>query len=179
MNGATYLDFDKAQQTGLKLIRTQQNPTAGLLIVVGINLGLRISDLLSLTYGELRKDSIQIIEGKTKKKRKLTMNDNIKTAIKYFDEAAFNDSFHAFRSQKATVYSNKHVNRLLSQYFKGDRVSSHSLRKTFGRRVWDNNNQSESALMYLSEIFAHKDIATTRKYLGIRQEQIDDIYKNL
>ena len=33
--------------------------------------------------------------------------------------------------------------------------------------------------MHLSDIFAHRDIATTRKYLGIRQEQIDDIYMNL
>jgi site-specific recombinase XerD len=35
------------------------------------------------------------------------------------------------------------------------------------------------ALIYLSEIFNHSSIAVTRRYLGIRQEQLKDIYMNL
>lgn len=177
MTGSTYLDFDKALGKGMRLIRTGNNPSFGLLIVTGINLGLRISDLLDLTYGELRGESLKIIEGKTGKKRSLKINHHIKTALEFFAEHP--DTFHAFRSQKGTVYSIQHVNRLIKKYFKGRNVSSHSLRKTFGRRVWDNNQQSEKALLYLSELFNHTSVGITRKYLGIRQEELDDIYMNL
>lgn len=177
MTGSTYIDFDKAQGVGMKLIRTGDNPTFGLLIIAGINLGLRIGDLLDLSFSQLRGDIITITEGKTSKQRQLKVNENIHTAIEYFKEE--NSEFHAFRSRKNTVYSIQQVNRLIKQYFKGSDITSHSLRKTFGRRVWDNNQQSEKALLYLSELFNHASVAVTRKYLGIRQEELNDIYMNL
>lgn len=58
-------------------------------------------------------------------------------------------------------------------------ISSHSLRKSFGRRVYENNNESEKSLIYLSELFNHTSLSVTRKYLGIRQEELNDIYMNL
>ncbi|MBZ9632538.1 tyrosine-type recombinase/integrase [Salegentibacter sp. LM13S] len=177
MVGSTFLDFDKSHAKALKLIRTGENPTFGLLVIAGINLGLRISDLLQLKYGDLKALSLTIVEGKTKKTRKLKVNHNIQQAMEYFKEE--NENFFAFRSQKGSVYSSQHVNRLMKQYFKRDKISSHSLRKTFGRRVWDNNQQSEKALLYLSELFNHTSISVTRKYLGIRQQELDDIYMSL
>lgn len=59
------------------------------LFVVGINVALRISDLLKLTWADvLNKNnesfkSIKIIEGKTKKKRDIQLN---KTSQKAFRE---------------------------------------------------------------------------------------------
>jgi integrase len=175
MTGSEFIDYDKALNTGMKLIKINENPNFGLLIVVGINLGLRIENLLELTFEELRKDNIEIVEGKTGKKRTLIINDKIKKAITYFDK---DYKGYAFKSQKNCVYSPQHVNRLLKQYFKG-KVSSHSLRKSFGRRVWDNDSQSERALIYLSELFNHSSITTTRIYLGIRQDELDNIYLSL
>lgn len=176
MTGSTYIDYDKAQAKGMKLISTGENPSFGLLIVAGINLGLRITDLLSLTYGDLKKDTITIKEGKTGKERTLKVNDSIKAALEHFKNE--NENFNAFRSQKNSVYSTQQVNRLIKKYFKGD-VTSHSLRKSFGRRVWENNNGEEKALVYLAELFNHTSPAITRKYLGIRQQELNDIYMNL
>lgn len=175
MTGSDYIDFDKALNTGMKLIKTNENPNLGLLIVVGINLGLRIENLLELSFKNLRNDSIDIIEGKTGKKRTLIINDNIKNAVSYFDKE-YNG--YAFKSQKGSVYSPQHVNRLLKQYFKG-KTSTHSLRKSFGRRVWENDNQSERALIYLSEVLNHSSVTTTRIYLGIRQAELNNIYLTL
>jgi len=177
MTGSTYLDFDKAQGKAMRLIKTGENPVFGLLIISGINLGLRIGDLLDLTFCQLRSNSITITEAKTNKKRTLKVNRNIHTALDYFKEEP--DNFHAFRSQKNSVYSIQQVNRLIKKYFKGSDITSHSLRKTFGRQVWNNNQQSEKALLYLCELFNHTSVAITRKYLGIRQEELDDIYMNL
>ena len=179
MTGSTYIEFDKARTKGMSLIRNDENPIAGLLIITGIYTGLRVSDLLKLTYGDLRKNTLKIKEQKTGKLRQIEIHDNIKSAVNYFPEEEYPDKFHAFRSQKKCVMSSRHVNRLIKRYFKGDRISSHSLRKTFGRRVYDINGKCEEALNYLSEIFNHRDISTTRRYLGIRQEEIKNIYLNL
>jgi hypothetical protein len=53
------------------------------------------------------------------------------------------------------------------------------MRKAFGRRVYFQNNESEKALMYLMDLFNHSSMAITKKYLGIRQEELDNIYMNL
>lgn len=174
MTGSIYIDFDKALNKGMKLIKSNENPSFGLLIVCGVNLGLRIDDLLRLRFEDLEGVGFTITEGKTKKKRSLVINDNIKQALKYFNS----NIGHAFKSQKGTIYSTQHVNRLMKKHFKG-KVSSHSLRKSFGRRVWVNDNESERSLIYLSELFNHSSSLTTRIYLGIRQEELDDIYLNL
>lgn len=179
MAGATYLDFDKTTAKALKLIRTGDNPNFGLLIICGINLGLRISDLKEIQFKDLLNGQITIVEGKTGKKRVLTVNDNIKDVLKYFKHTVnYSLGGYCFTSQKNTTYSSQQINRLLKKYFMKD-TSTHSLRKTFGRRVWDNNNKSDEALIYLSEIFNHTSISITRKYLGIRQEEIANIYMSL
>jgi hypothetical protein len=45
----------------------------------------------------------------------------------------------------------------------------------FGRRVWSNDDESERSPIYLSELFNHSSISTTRGYLGIRLEELDQI----
>lgn len=180
MKGSTYVNFEKANMEGLKLIRRNKNSNFGLLIICGCNLGLRISDLIKLTFNQLKQDEIILIEQKTKKKRILQINDNIKSALHYFEsDTNFKNGGYCFLSQKGTKYSSQQVNRLLKSYFKGTRISTHSLRKSFGRRVWENNGKSDEALIYLSEIFNHSNMSITRKYLGIRQEELNDIYLNL
>ena len=177
MSGSTYINYDKAQGIGTRLIRSGENPIFGLLIMTGTNLGLRIGDLLNLTFGQLRQDSITIKEGKTGKNRSMRINQTIHAAMKSFKDEP--DNFYAFKSQKGSVYSRQHVNRLMKQYFKGKDISSHSLRKTFGRRVWENNGETDKALIKLSEIFNHSTPSVTKRYLGIRQQELDDVYLSL
>ena len=55
--------------------------------------------------------------------------------------------------------------------------SSHSLRKTFGRRVVEMaGTNSEMALIKLSDIFQHSSVKTTRIYLGLRREELLETY---
>ncbi len=175
MTGSNYIEFDRALNTGFRILKFEKNKSFGLLIICGINLGVRIQDLLNLTFEDLRKDQFTIIEGKTNKKRVLAINDNIKKALTHFDEIK---TGYCFKSQKQSVYSKQQINRLMKKYFKG-KVSSHSLRKSFGRRVWENDGESERSLIYLSEIFNHSTIQMTRIYLGIRQEELNEVYLSL
>ena len=179
MTGSTYLDYDKTLNKAFKMLKDDKLKSFGLFIICGTNLGLRIDDLIRLSFEQLRSDTIDITEGKTKKKRSLKVNEHIKLALTYFDDDL---KGYAFKSQKGTPFSSQHINRLLKKHFKGiggGTVSSHSLRKTFGRRVFETNNESEKSLIYLSQLFNHSSTQVTRTYLGIQQEELDNIYMNL
>ena len=58
--------------------------------------------------------------------------------------------------------------------------TSHSHRKCFGRHVIElAGPQVEIALVKLSEIFSHSSIAITRQYLGLRQQELGEVYMSL
>lgn len=175
-----YIDFSNATLTAQKLMKKEKTKLLGLYIITSINTGLRISDVLNLTWEQVKEDLVLITEKKTGKKRTFKINNAVREALKSFDNS---NTGKIFVSQKKSVYSRQTLNRLLKKVFskeaKKSNISSHSLRKSFGRRVYDNNDKSEMALTYLSELFNHTSVATTRKYLGIRQEELNDIYDNL
>ena len=176
---ADFIPYDRAVNLGEKLIRDKKKKILGLYIIVATNTGLRISDVLSLKWKDFEGDSIKLNEKKTGKHREIQINDTIKKAISKFDK----NTEYIFLSQKKTVYSRQQINVLLKQVFSREaktlNVSSHSLRKSFGRRVFQNHNESDKSLIYLSELFNHTSPAITRQYLGIRQEELNDIYLNL
>lgn len=177
---ADYIDFLKASSVGEKLLKDPKNKIIGLYIIISINSGLRISDSINLTFENLRGETLRLIEKKTKKNRQIKINENIRKALSYFDPAA---KGYVFKSQKGSTYTTQSMNRILKDVFKKDartlNISSHSLRKSFGRRVYENNGESEKALTYLSELFNHSSQSITRQYLGIRQEELNDIYDGL
>ena len=58
--------------------------------------------------------------------------------------------------------------------------STHSFRKTFGRKVVEMAGEnSEMALIKLAELFNHSNTAITRRYLGLRQEELSGVYDAL
>jgi len=78
------------------------------------------------------------------------------------------------------VAANKRIKKVFERYrIKAKNPSSHTLRKTFGRRVYEYYNCSEDALIKLSQIFNHSNVAITRRYIGITKEMIDDIYLSI
>jgi integrase len=86
-----------------------------------------------------------------------------------------------FTSQKGSVYKTQIINSILKTILntKKLQISSHSLRKSFARRVYQNQNESENSLVLLSDIFGHSSISIRRRYLGIRQETISNVYLSL
>jgi len=173
-----YLDFDYIAVVVLRLRRNPKNKLIADYITIASNTGLRCSDVLKLNWEELRNPSIHVKETKTGKKKKISINNAIHSIISPEDKGS------PFITQKGDIISNRHLNRLLKKVFekdvsKGLNVSTHTLRKSFGRRVYKMNNETEASLITLSEIFNHTSIKTTKIYLGIRQEEIDDVYLNL
>ncbi len=161
-----------------------------LLICIGCYCGLRLSDILQLRWHDiLEKDYFELAERKTGKHRRITINSSLKEIIVFsYSNLQRKKQICAgdfiFTNRKGGVLSKQFVNRKLHSIFQYCRVkvqngSSHTLRKTFGKRVYEMNDRSEAALILLSSIFNHNSVAVTRRYIGLSQEQIKDAYINL
>lgn len=161
-----------------------------LLISIGCYCGLRLSDILQLKWEDvLTKECFEITEKKTGKHRRITMNSGLKEIVNicYNNlnlKCPIGNTQHVFINRSGNVLSKQFVNRRLHAIFQQYKVkvqngSSHTLRKTFGKRVYQMNNCSESALVLLSSIFNHNSVSVTRRYIGLSQEQINDVYINL
>jgi site-specific recombinase XerD len=86
-----------------------------------------------------------------------------------------------FLSARNKVYSVQWINLILKEIkyrynLKIEHFSTHSLRKTFGRKVFESSDSAELALVKLMELFNHSSIAITKRYLGLRQEEILETY---
>jgi integrase len=181
---ADFLLWDEAMNLTRKLAK-DGNYKMSLLIALGCFTGLRISDILSLRWNQiLDTDEFTIIEHKTKKKRTIRVNLQLKKHIKdcyeHIEPVGINAPI--LISQKGTVFSIQRINGVLKEIKKKYRLqignfSCHSLRKTFGRQVYNmNNDSSELALVKLMELFNHSSVSITKRYLGLRQEELLNIY---
>lgn len=182
-----YIEWD----TMLNLVRRLYKDgdyRMSLLIGCGSFFGLRISDLLTLTWDMLLEgDSFTLTEHKTGKRRTVKVNAEFRKHIVDCYNALHisTPTEKCFLSQKKSVYSVQRVNVLLKvikkKYnIKVQHLSTHSLRKTFGRRVVEiAGENSEMALIKLSELFNHSSPRITRKYLGLRQEELMEVYDAL
>lgn len=173
-----YIPFEIATKVADQLL--EDGPAwLGLYITVAINTGLRCGDLRLLTWEQIKQPSITINEGKTGKRRTLAINDKIKRAVNLTDTGR---TGLLFISSHKKAYSIENINLHLKKCFchlKGINVSSHSLRKSFGRKVYNLQPDKLNALVFLSDLFNHTDLKITRKYLGIRQEELNSIYHSL
>ncbi len=184
---ASYVEWNLAHQIIGDLIGIREYRKA-LLVSTGIYTGLRIGDILTLKWSNvLGQNKIIMIEKKTGKRREIVINPFLQKMIEdtHIEINPFRDDYLIFRSPENAYYplNRTTVNRWLKEIFKdypvSGNVSSHMLRKTFGRRIWENNNQSDSALIMLGELFNHVSSITTKRYLGIRQEELGSLYESL
>lgn len=157
-----------------------------LLISAGVFTGLRISDLLTLKYTDLiNKDILTIREKKTKKVRTIKINPDLSILVEriYKKLNLTNPNQFIFLNRFGVKPIDKsYVNVKLKELFSFYRVkidgntSAHLFRKTLGRRVMEVNNYSNESLVLLMELFGHSSMSITKRYLGIRQQEINDVY---
>ena len=174
-----------------------------MLFIVGINFGLRVSDLLVLRFADLInpdctfRDCFAIIEKKTsntrkvKKNRYISINTAVIEAVTLFLENTPNVrlSDYLFRSESNRGSNqNKPINRKsVDRILKGigndlgltAHMSTHTLRKTFGYHQMVMSGNAPRKLLLLQKIFGHSTSAMTLDYIGITLEEIEDAYRNL
>ena len=154
---------------------------------VGVNLALRISDLLSITMADVKAldpaaPALQLVEQKTGKKRKLVING---AALKIMQRRVADNPKHKYLFQSESVNlsrrSQQPVNRRsVSRVFEkaGGRIApkvhigTHSMRKTRGYAMYDAGRSIES----ICKVLNHSTPAVTMRYIGIDQRDIDQSY---
>lgn len=177
-----FLEWEKMQSLVLKLERDNEYKFA-LLIATGSYIGLRISDLLQLRWNQvLNQDYFTITEKKTKKIRKVTINPELQTILNrlFIQLEAKEDDLMFVNRFGDKSFSIQYVNSKLKEIFTNYKIkgqySSHFMRKTLGRRIWEVNKYSDQALLLLSQLFNHASVTTTKIYLGIRETEISNLY---
>lgn len=179
-----YLEWDTAMSLIRKLFK-DRNYRMSLLVGCGCFFGLRISDILTLTWSMLlNDDKFTINEKKTNKRRVVKINADFQQHIRKCHGALHikNDNEKCFLSQKKVVYSTQRINILFKEIkkkynLKIEHFSTHSMRKTFGRKVFESAGENANmALMRLSELFNHSNISITKIYLGIREKELLETY---
>ncbi|WP_032560486.1 tyrosine-type recombinase/integrase, partial [Bacteroides fragilis] len=182
-----YIEWDTMLSLVRRLYRDKEYRLS-LLVGCGSFFGLRISDLLTLTWGMLLDGhSFIVVEKKTGKRREIKVNANFQKHIVDCYKALniLDKNEKCFISRKKVVYSTQRINVLFksikTQYgLKIEHFSTHSMRKTFGRKVVETAGEnSEFALIKLSELFNHADVMTTRRYLGLRSQELLETYDML
>lgn len=174
-----------------------------MLFIVGINFGLRVSDLRVLRFSNLIndnctfKDSFAVFEKKTrntrkkKKNRYITINRAVREAVTLYLEhtpgVCLSD--YMFRSQSNNG-SNKNeplglrtINEILYGIAKdlslNIKISSHTLRKTFCYHQMLMSHNDGRKLLLLQKMLGHSSPAQTLDYIGITSEEIEEAYRNL
>ena len=181
---ADHLEWSQAMNL-IRNLYNDENYKISLLISFGAFWGLRISDILSLKWEQvLDLDEFELIEKKTQKVREIKINAQLKQHISDCHEKINprTSNEYVFTSQKGSVYSIQRINVILKDMkvkynLKIKNFSSHSLRKCFGREIFNRSgSNAELAIVKLSQLFNHSNTALTRRYLGITQKELLDTY---
>lgn len=180
---------DEKKIKAIKAILKTENIRNYLLFTLGINTGLRISDLLKLKISDVLtekdkfRDSIYIREKKTGKETIFAINKTAKEAIKdYLDSLKNYDSaWYLFKSKKgenapiSRIQAYEILNNVANMVGIKDNIGCHTLRKTFGYHARIRGVSIEK----LQKIFNHSAPNITMRYIGITQDELDDVYLDL
>lgn len=148
----------------------------------------RVSDVTRLVWKDvLRRPFCIITEQKTGKTRRVSFNLSVqeKIAELYYllGKPNINDYIFAAKRSGEPV-STQYINRVLKTFkyrycLDIDHFSTHTFRKTFGRYVYETHNKSAESLILLNKIFNHSNIQVTQVYIGITQDEINNVFDSI
>jgi len=156
------------------------------LIVLGVCTALRISDLLGLRWedvydfeGQEFRSHFTVIEGKTGKQKTIALNKKAIHALRLC--FALRQGAHIFSNNRkdrapiSRVQAWRIIKAAAEAIRAAGRIACHSLRKTFGYFAW----KSGVLPVMLMDIYNHSSFEITRRYLGVAQEDRDQVYLGL
>ena len=149
-----------------------------MLFSLGVNVGLRISDLRLLKVKDIKDEYIKITEIKTKKTKAFLITPKIKKELKTYTENMTDDEYLFKSRQGYKPISRQQVSNVLKdvqrQFNLERNINTHTLRKTFGYHFY----KQYKDVVILQKIFNHSDPKVTLKYIDIEQEDVDKKVKN-
>jgi integrase len=156
----------------------RDDPRSYAMFVTAINVALRASDLLKLKRSDIQGNELFIREKKTKKLRRITLNQPTLDAINTYLLTRTDDMDLLFKGQRGRMYHG-YFGWMIKQWFTKagipqGRWATHSLRKTFVRL----NYERGVPLATLMTICNHGSERNTLTYCGITEEEIQRVYEH-
>lgn len=142
-----------------------------LLFSMGINTGLRISDLLSLKVGEVRgKNEYVLREKKTGKSKRILLHA-VRKDIEDYTHFKSDDEYLFASNKGIGPITRVQAYRILNRAARDcglREIGTHTLRKTFGYHFYRANQN----VAMLQALFNHSSPSITLRYIGITQDEI-------
>ncbi len=163
----------------LKYLYQNEEWTYYLFVRLGVSTALRYSDLSKITWSMvLNQEKLIIKEKKTGKTREIPIQPELAEKINLMFEKLNRPSLSDFLIPLHIRTINKQIKLHAKRAgIKKVHLSSHSLRKTFGREIYRRNGETESSLVKLSMLFNHSSTSITRIYLSITKEEVQNLYQ--
>lgn len=177
---------DKKQIDNMKRYLKERNLRDWMLFVLGINNGLRISDLLALQIEDVKGfDRITIREKKTGKAKDFPLGDSCKKALSEYIKATGLTDGPLFPSRKSTgcrgtgAISRQQAYAAINAAARAvgikAAIGTHTLRKTFGYWAF----QQGVDVTRIQQLLNHSAPSVTLRYIGITKDELDQVYINL
>lgn len=156
-----------------------------LFCVITCTMGLRVGDVKRLTWKDILAGNLHFVEeDKTDKTRRIRINDSVKRKyLEFYNLMGRPDIdqliFVSKRTGRAytTQAINYHLRNFKTKYLLPvDRFSTHSFRKTLGKKIYEDNEKTEHGLLLVNRTYNHRDIQTTARYIGVSSNEFDGVY---
>lgn len=166
----------------IEILLRKKNPIYADIWKIGLNVGLRIQDLLAIQYdqADLQKRSFNLCEGKTGKRRTITLNSTALEIIKRRRQQNPSDKYlfqsHSPKLKRGVAQPISRVS--VSRAFKdvgdtlGLSINTHSMRKSRGYAM----HREGVPIERISKILNHSHPAVTMRYIGIEAEDVARSY---
>lgn len=171
-----YLTFEESEKL-LSVIDGKFKERDYAIITLFLNCGLRLSELVSINYNDIRDDGALVVTGKGNKERMLYLNQACVNAVAAYMKVRPHDGVKdraLFLSSRNKRISPKTVQHLVYTYLDkaglGDRgLSVHKLRHTAATLMYQ---QGHVDLLVLKEILGHENLGTTEIYTHIASDAV-------
>jgi len=164
------------------------------LFMLGVSVGGRISELLGLTIDDVWQNRQPVSDLLFRKRvvkgreasRMVPVNEDGKRAIIelidwHIDRYGYLDPRRPvfISRQGGEALSRSQAHRILERAFMkaglNGKLATHSLRKTFAQRCFD----ACSDIYQVSELLGHKDVETTKQYIGISYTKLQETVQSI
>lgn len=150
------------------------------ILTLFLNCGLRLSELVSINYTDIKDNNTLVVKGKGNKERTVYLNDACVAAIQNYmavrpvDKVRQKDKPALFLSSRFQRISPKTVQHMVYDYLEkcglGDRgLSVHKLRHTAATLMYQHGKVD---VLVLKEILGHENLGTTEIYTHLVDEQL-------
>ncbi|MGN0515843.1 tyrosine-type recombinase/integrase [Eubacterium sp.] len=169
-----YLTLDESKRL-LSVISGKNKERDFAIITLFLNCGMRLSELVSINYNDIKSDGTIVITGKGNKERTIYLNQACIEAITAYMKVRPNDKVKdraLFLSSRYQRINPRTVEMMVNKYIDmaglgGRGLSVHKLRHTAATLMYQHGNVD---VLVLKEILGHENLGTTEIYTHIQSD---------